>query len=58
MEPTDLFDAICHLDDLVQWLKAEGYVHEAEVIEQQSSVLKNYVELRLVDPTSPQKERQ
>lgn len=44
-EPTDLFDVVCRLDDLAEWLKAEGYADEAAQIEATSWTLKGYIQI-------------
>jgi len=42
-EPTDLFDAICRLDDLIDWLLDETYVLEADRLRDVSQALKAYI---------------
>lgn len=42
-EPSDLFDCICRLDDLAEWLK--DYPDEAAQIQAASDALKGYIEL-------------
>lgn len=46
-EPTDLFDAVCRLDDLAEWLKAADYPDEAERVTAVSDTLKGYVVVRI-----------
>ena len=41
-EPTDLFDAVCRLDDLAYWL-SEDYPDEAERVRDASTDLKGYI---------------
>jgi hypothetical protein len=45
-EPTDLFDAVCRLDDLAEWLTTEGYIDEAEKLKEASVDLKGYIVIR------------
>lgn len=42
-EPTDLFDAVCRLDDLAEWLTTAGYIDEAEKLQEASLELKGYI---------------
>ncbi len=49
-EPTDLFDAICRLDDLADWLEAD-YFNEAAQIRVTSDELKAYIVISL--PVKP-----
>jgi hypothetical protein len=51
-EPEDLFDAICRLDDLAEWLQTAGYWDEAQQVRAAADALKAYVSLRIVDPVS------
>lgn len=48
-EPTDLFDVICRLDDLADWLKTEGHSKEAEQLHATSTALKGCVMIRLAE---------
>jgi hypothetical protein len=45
-EPTDLFDAVCRLDDLAEWL-APDYPDEADRLRATSSALKGYIVISL-----------
>lgn len=45
-EPTDLFDAICRLDDLADWLEAD-YSDEAIRLRAIADELKGYIVIRL-----------
>jgi hypothetical protein len=45
--PEDLFDAVCRLDDLAEWLEQEGYIDEKIQIQKASSDLKGYIVIRL-----------
>lgn len=45
--PTDLFDAVCRLDDLAEWLTLEGYPKEATQIQAASEALKGYIVISL-----------
>jgi hypothetical protein len=47
--PTDLFDAICRLDDLADWLQAHEYLDDAADLRRTSEALKGYIEIRLVE---------
>ncbi len=49
-EPTDLFDVVCRLDDLVEWLLAD-YPAQAELLRDASAQLKDYIVISL--PASP-----
>lgn len=44
--PTDLFDAVWRLDDLVEWLR-DDWPAEAEQIARASTELKGYIVIRL-----------
>lgn len=44
-EPTDLFDAMCRLDDLADWLDAKDYADAVGLIRQASDDLKQYIVL-------------
>jgi hypothetical protein len=48
-EPTDLFDAICRLDDLAEWLCGD-WPDEAAEIRTASQHLKTYIEIHLRRP--------
>ena len=41
--PTDLFDAICRLDDVTEWLRDTGYSDEAARLEVLSMDLKGFI---------------
>ncbi len=45
-EPTDLFDAVCRLDDLSDWLEAD-YADEAIRLRAIVDELKGYIVIRL-----------
>jgi hypothetical protein len=45
--PEDLFDAVCRLDDLADWLQECGYPDEATQIRATSDKLKSYITIRL-----------
>lgn len=45
-EPTDLFDAICRLDDLIAWLK-DDYPAEAEQIARAADTLRGDIVISL-----------
>ncbi len=45
-EPTDLFDAVCRLDDLAEWL-SEDWPNEAARLRSVSFDLKGYVIISL-----------
>lgn len=44
--PTDLFDAVCRLDDLAEWLE-ETWPDEAAQITAASTALKGYIVISL-----------
>lgn len=46
-EPSDLFDVVCRLDDLVEWLEATGYDDEARGLRAVSDQLKTYIVISL-----------
>ena len=48
-EPEDLFDAMCRLDDLADWLR-EDYADQARQLDALSDELKSFIVLRLVLP--------
>lgn len=48
-EPRDLFDAVCRLDDLADWLR-EHWPEEADELDATCSKLKGYVVLTLKQP--------
>lgn len=45
--PTDLFDAVCRLDDLAEWLTAAGYPEEAAQITATSWTLKGFITISI-----------
>lgn len=45
--PEDLFDAVCRLDDLSEWLREHEYHNEAETIRQASDDLKSYIVIQI-----------
>lgn len=47
-EPTDLFDAVCRLDDLADWLQ-ESYPEEAVQVRAAADALKNYIVITVTD---------
>lgn len=50
--PTDLFDAMCRLDDLAEWLAETGYPEEAALVQGVSDTLKGYIVIVATpDPT-------
>ena len=49
--PTDLFDVVCRLDDLADWLADAGYADEAVRLRALSLDLKGYIVISL--PTKP-----
>ncbi len=52
-EPADLFDAMCRVDDLADWLRGSGYEHAAELLAEASDDLKGYIEIRLTPKAMP-----
>ncbi len=49
-DPMNLFDAVCRLDDLAEWLAMEGYAEAAEQLREISSTLKGFIVLTLKMP--------
>ena len=56
--PTDLFDAICRLDDIADWLESESYTESADALRDVSYGLKGFIQIRirLADSTDTQGE--
>ncbi len=52
-EPTDLFDAVCRLDDIAEWL-ASDYAEEAQRLRSLSTDLKGYITISLAVPDGPE----
>jgi hypothetical protein len=50
--PNDLFDAVCRLDDIADWLEEEAWCPEAADLRLVSATLKGYIQLSL--PADPQ----
>ena len=51
--PSDLFDAVCRLDDIAEWLEPQ-YPEEAARLTELSWALKEYIQITFVgDPKSP-----
>ncbi len=48
--PENLFDVVCRLDDVAEWLTVEGYPGHAEAIRQVSHGLKGFIVLTLKTP--------
>jgi hypothetical protein len=44
--PEDLFDAVCRLDDIVEWLR-ESWPMEAEQIARATNALRKYIVISL-----------
>lgn len=42
-QPEHLFDAICRLDDLAEWIEEAGYADEATQLRATSLELKGYI---------------
>lgn len=53
-EPTDLFDAVCRLDDLAEWLTAAGYPEEAAQVTATSWTLKGFITISLAGDATPE----
>ncbi len=49
-DPMNLFDAVCRLDDLAEWLAMEGYAEASEQLREISSTLKGFIVLTLKMP--------
>ncbi len=48
-EPTGLFDVVCRLDDLAEWIE-DDYPDEAAALRQVSGTLKGFIVITLKTP--------
>lgn len=52
----DVFDVVCELDELSDWLNRHGYMAESELVAEASASLTGRFSLRLMEPIANDRE--